>query len=424
MDVANFIKQKQENKKHTINDIKHFIENLKSFSKEEITSWLKSVKANGLDDDETSTLTLAMAESGKILNWEGFEPLVDKHSTGGIGDKVTLLFVPLIAACGINIPKLSGRGLGITGGTIDKLESIKGFKTSLSIDEIKKQIKKIGLSISSTSSELAPADKVLYAIRDVTDTVNSIPLIASSIMSKKIACGAKNIILDVKWGNGAFMKAFNEAKLLAEKMIAIGKSLSKNVRAVVTDMNEPLGKNIGNALEVLEVLEVLNGKEITDLVEVTITLAKEAILLVHPKSSIGLEDKLRKILLNGETMKKFKQMVFEQDGDLSAGFPKANYHEAFLSQEEGFIESINAHKIGEAAHFLGAGRISIEDRIDYSVGIVLYKKHGNFVKRNEPLFQVYSKNKENAMKAKNMLFNAVKFAKESPIKFKLIHDIL
>ena len=332
MQIKDFIKARQESQKHSSEDINYFIKNLNSFSQDEITQWLKAVKANGLTNEETTALTLAMVNSGKILSWEGLEPTIDKHSTGGIGDKITLLFVSLIAAYGINIPKLSGRSLGITGGTIDKLESIPGFRTNLSIDEIKEQVKKIGLAVSGATSDLAPADKKLYAIRDVTDTVDSIPLIAASIMSKKLACGASNIILDVKCGSGAFMKSLEDAKELSKTMVNIGKNLDKNIKAVITDMNQPLGYKIGNSLEIEEVLEVLSGKEISDLVEITVYLAKEAILLVRgavraglAPAPIDLENILRDLLLNGAALKKFEEMITAQRGNLKKGFAKANY---------------------------------------------------------------------------------------------------
>ena len=401
-----------------------FIQNLNNLSDEEITSWLKEIKANGLTDNETTELTLEMAKSGKILSWEGLEPTIDKHSTGGIGDKITLLFVPLIAAYGINIPKLSGRSLGITGGTIDKLESISGLRTNLSIEEIKEQVKKIGLAVGGAGKDLAPADKRLYAIRDVTGTIDSIPLIASSVMSKKIAGGATNIILDVKSGSGAFMKKTKDAKALAKTMVMIGKNLNKKIKALVTSMNEPLGKNVGNSLEITEVLEVLSGKEITDLVEITTTLAKEAVLLVNPKPELNLEEKLRNLLLKGEALKKFNDMVLAQNGNLKKGFKKAGYIEILKSKNDGFIQYIDAQKTGEAVHSLGAGRKAQNDLIDHSVGIVFLKKSGNKVTKNEPMLEIHAKNREDAHKAQDKLLEAIKIGQEAPAKLKLVHEIV
>src|SRR3989338_7851354 len=424
MQIKNFIQTKQDSQKLSDEDINYFIKNLDDFSQDEITQWLKAVKANGLDDDETSALTLAMAKSGNILDWKELEPTVDKHSTGGIGDKITLLFVPLIATYGINIPKLSGRSLGITGGTIDKLESISGLRTNLSIEEIKEQVKKIGLAVGGAGKDLAPADKRLYAIRDVTGTIDSIPLIASSVMSKKIACGATNIILDVKSGSGAFMKKTKDAKALAEKMVMIGKNLNKKIKALVTSMNEPLGKNVGNSLEITEVLEVLSGKEITDLVEITTTLAKEAVLLVNPKPELNLEEKLRNLLLKGEALKKFNDMVLAQNGNLKKGFKKAGYIEIFKSKTDGFIQYIDAQKTGEAVHSLGAGRKTQNDLIDHSVGIVFLKKSGNKVTQNEPILEIHAKNREDAHKAQDKLLEAIKIGQEAPAKLKLVHEIV
>lgn len=427
MTIKDFIKAKEKSEKNTEEDINYFIKNLQNFSQEEITRWLKAVKTNGLNDEETTILTKAMAYSGTVLNWDDLEPVIDKHSTGGIGDKITLLFVPLLSAYGINIPKLSGRSLGITGGTIDKLESIPGFKTALSIDDIKKQVKNIGLAICSASIDLAPADKILYAIRDVTDTVDSIPLISSSIMSKKIAAGAKNIILDVKCGSGAFMKNLHDARLLAEKMVLIGKSLNKNIKAVISNMDEPLGNAIGNTLEIKEVIEVLSGKNVPDLVEIVISLACEAISIIKPKTELNIEKKLVDILLNGDAYKKFESMIISQDGDLNAIFKeekKARHIEPVKSTCDGYIQNIDAHLFGEAVFNLGAGRKTVSDRIDDSVGIIFNKKHGDYVKAGELLFEIHAKNKKDADSAKNYLSPAIRFTDNSPTKPKLIYKIV
>jgi pyrimidine-nucleoside phosphorylase len=425
--VESFIKTKEDGKNLSDSDINYFIKNLKSFSQEEITRWLKAVKQNGLNDNETTTLTMAMADSGIVLSWEELEPTIDKHSTGGIGDKITLLFAPLIAAYGINIPKLSGRSLGITGGTIDKLESIDGFRTNLSIKEIKEQIKKIGLAVCSAGTDLAPADKVLYAIRDVTGTVDSIPLIASSVMSKKIAGGAKNIILDVKAGSGAFMKNLNSAEELAEKMVIIGKNLNRKVKAILTNMDIPLGHAVGNTLEIREVLEVLSGKEISDLVEIVLTLATEAVSLIEGKSQINTEKKLLDLLLHGAAYKKFEDMITMQGGNLKSIFnenKKAKYIETIKSNSDGFIEDINAYLIGETVHLLGAGRKAVSDTIDHSVGIIFHKKHGESVKAGDILLEVHAVNNKDAQNAKDKLIKSFKISNNKPGKLKLIHKIV
>ncbi len=435
--INDFIKTKENSGQHSSEEINFFVRNLNQFSQDEITKWLKAVKANDLDDSETTALTLSMANSGTVLSWEGLEPTIDKHSTGGIGDKVTLLFVPLVASYPdkrINIPKLSGRSLGITGGTIDKLESIPGFKTNLSIEEIKEQVKKIGLAISSASANLAPADKKLYAIRDVTDTVDSISLIASSVMSKKIAGGSKNIVLDVKFGSGAFMKTFEDAKKLARTMVTIGKNLNKNIKAIISDMNQPLGYAIGNTLEIKEVIEILSGKNVNDLNEVLIVLAKEAVALVEvdlvkaglKPASTDLENNLKDLLSNGSALKKFNEFVKAQGGSLEEfnKLPKAKHIEILFSENEGYIHNIDAFTIGEVVHNLGAGRKTILDEVDHSVGIVLYKKYGDKVIKNEPLLEIHSKNKEDAQLFKNKLLKAIKLENDKPPKLKLIREII
>lgn len=410
-----------------VKDISLFIKNLKEFSKDEISKWLKAVKLNGLDERETTDLTLAMAKSGTILSWEGLEPTIDKHSTGGIGDKVTLLFAPLVAAYGINIPKLSGRSLGITGGTIDKLEAFNGLKTNLRVVEIKNQVKKIGLAIASASADLAPADKILYAIRDVTDTIDSIPLIASSVMSKKIAGGSKNIVLDVKFGSGAFMKTPERAKTLAESMVTIGKSLNRNIKAIISNMDQPLGYAVGNTLEIKEVLEILSGKEVSDLVEIVVTLACEAISLINKTKNYNLEDKLTKILLKGEALKKFTEMIKEQSGDfnsISSPEKKAKFILTFNSSSEGYIHNIDAFAIGNIVHSLGAGRKKVEDTIDHSVGILFIKKPGDYIKKGEPILEIHAKNKNDAEAAENKLISAISFSKDKTQKTKLIYEMV
>ncbi len=425
--VESFIKTKEEGKNLSDSDIDYFIKNLKSFSQEEITRWLKAVKRNSLNDNETTTLTLAMANSGIVLNWEELEPTIDKHSTGGIGDKITLLFAPLIAAYGINIPKLSGRSLGISGGTIDKLESIDGFRTNLSIKEIKEQIKKIGLAVCSAGPDLAPADKILYVIRDVTGTVDSIPLIASSVMSKKIAGGAKNIILDVKAGSGAFMKDLNDAEQLAEKMVIIGKNLNRKIKAVLTNMDIPLGYAVGNTLEIKEVIEVLSGKEISDLLEIVLALATEAVSLIEGKSQINTEKKLLDLLLKGAAYKKFEDMITMQGGTLESIFnenKKARHIETIRSNSNGFIEDINAYLIGETVHLLGAGRKTVSDAIDHSVGIIFHKKYSDPVKAGDILFEIHTSSKKSAEIAKDKLTQSFKISKNKPAKLKLIHKVV
>lgn len=431
MEISDFIKTKENAKAHSKEEIEYFIKNLDNFTQEEITQWLKAVKKNGLNDEETSSLTLGMANSGKMLSWEGLEPTLDKHSTGGIGDKVSLIFVPLLAAYGetygprVYVPKLSGRALGITGGTIDKLESIDGFRTNLSVDEIKRQVKGISLVISGASSDIAPADKKLYAIRDVTGTTDSIPLIASSIMSKKIAGGAKNIILDVKYGLGAFMKELKDAKHLGEKMVSIGKSLNRNIKAVISNMDQPLGMAVGNSLEIKEVLDVLSGKEITDVVELVTCLAKEAIQMIDPKVDFKLEERLKKLLNRGRALSKFEEMVVAQGGNLRKGFKKAKYVDYLRSSVEGYICFIHADAVGEVVHMLGGGRKNINDNIDHSVGVLFNKKIGDKVRPGDCIVEIHAKNKEDIPYANAKLNFSIRLdEKEKPPEFKLVEEVI
>ena len=421
-ELKDFVKTKQNSKHHTEEEINFFIRNIDSFTQDEITLWLKAVKANGLSDEETSALTLAMTNSGAVLSWEGLEPTIDKHSTGGIGDKVTLLFAPLMAAYGINIPKLSGRGLGITGGTLDKLESIPGFNTGLTNDQIKEQVKKIGLAIASAGKNLAPAEKKLYVIRDVTDTMDSIPLIASSIMAKKFAGGASNIILDVKYGSGAFMKTLGNAKLLAQVMVQIGKSQNKRTKAVISNMDEPLGYGIGNALEIKEVLDVMAAKRVNDLLEIVIYLASCTVRLVNDDPESDLERELEDLLLNGAALKKFEQMVATQGGNLKAFWENSNakYITTLNSKNDGFINKIDALLMGEVVHKLGAGRKEVTDKIDYTTGIKLLKKHGDKVVKDEPILEIHAKSREDADNVREKLIQAITFGQNEPSKLKLI----
>lgn len=428
--LKNFIETKENAKAHSKEEIENFIKNLDDLSHEEITKWLKAVKKNGLDDRETSALTLAMANSGTMLSWEDLEPTIDKHSTGGIGDKVSLIFVPLVAAYGetfgprLYLPKLSGRALGITGGTLDKLESIYGFRTNLSIDEIKKQVRGLSLVISGATTDIAKADKKLYAIRDITGTIDSVPLIASSIMSKKIAGGAKNIILDVKYGLGAFMKEFSDSKLLAEKMVSIGKDLNKNIKAVISNMDQPLGCAVGNALEIKEVLDVLSGKEINDLIELVICLAKEAIQMTGLKTEANIEEKLTKLIKDGRALNKFEEMVLAQGGDLKKGFKKASYVDYLTSSIEGYIVSIKADEVGEIVHELGGGRKYINNRIDHSVGVIFSKKIGDKVKPGECIVEIHARSKEDAVSAKDKLNYSIGLSREETSKLKLIEEVI
>ncbi len=359
---------------------------------------------NGMTDEETVCLTDCMAHSGDTVDLSRFGNLsVDKHSTGGVGDKTSLIVAPIVASLGGKVTKMSGRGLGHTGGTVDKLESISGYKTSLSSDDFLAQVESIGMAIIGQTGNLTPADKKLYALRDVTATVDSIPLITSSIMSKKLAAGSHNIVLDVKVGSGAFMKKPEDAEVLAKKMVSIGKACGRNTCAVLTDMDSPLGNNIGNALEVKEAVSVLKNEKKGDLREVCVALATEMISLVFELSQSDAEQKVIAAIEDGSAFDKMKQWIAAQGGDISqiedtSLLPSAKYSFEVISDADGYITAMNAEQIGRASVMLGAGRVSKDDEIDYFAGIVIDKKVGDRVEKGDRLATLYysSGNADNA----------------------------
>lgn len=354
----------------------------------QMSSLLMAITINGMTKEETFNLTDIMLKSGEIINLDNLQPVVDKHSTGGVGDKTTLILAPLVASCGVNIAKMSGRGLGFTGGTIDKLESIPNFNTSISIEKFKEQIKNIHVAIVGQMGNLVPADKKIYALRDVTGTVESIPLIASSIMSKKLASGAQTIVIDVKTGNGALMKTEEQAKCLAQMLVNIGKKYNKKVVCFITSMEEPLGYAIGNSLEVLESINTLIGKGPKDLTNLVINLAT---YMVGLGKNIKLEEAYKEVtenLYNGNAYKKFQELVKNQNGNLNKIKISKNII-SIKSKEDGYIKQINTLGLGEIARILGAGRLNKEDNIDFEVGIVLNKKIGDKIKKGEELLKLY-----------------------------------
>ena len=356
----------------------------------QMASLLMAICINGMTDEEIFSLTKIFIDSGDILDFSDIEGIkVDKHSTGGIGDKTTLVIAPIVASLGIPVIKMSGRGLGYTGGTIDKLESIPGFRIDLKEKEIFEQVKDIGVVVTGQTKDLAPMDKVIYALRDVTGTVSSIPLIASSIMSKKIASDADKILIDIKVGNGALLKTKEEAKKLSELMIKIGEVYGREVRTIISDMNTPLGKCIGNALEVLEAVDVLKGKEdSTNLFNLCVELATE---MVSMGKGVSKED-ARKLVLEsidtGQALKKFEEMVKYQKGDLSA-IKVSDKTIKIKANKTGEIKKINALELGKLSLALGAGKIKKSDKIDYSVGIKLNKLVGSYVKVGDLLMTLY-----------------------------------
>ena len=354
----------------------------------QVSSLLMAIVLNGMNDSEVTNLTLAMANSGDKLNLN-FNA-VDKHSTGGVGDKTTLIIAPIVACLDCKVAKMSGKGLGYTGGTIDKLESIPGFKVQLDDDKFIKQINDINLSIISQTKNIAPADKKIYALRDVTATVESIPLIASSIMSKKIASGAKNLVLDIKVGSGAFMKNINDATKLGQTMVNIGKNSSINTVALLTNMNEPLGNNIGNNLEILEAIEVLKNNGPKDLTDICIELATYMVSITKGIDYNNAKDKVIEVLNSGIALDKFYQLVKYQGGDISKLVHNSKYEYKVYSKKSGYITKMDTAKIGKISCMLGAGRTKKEDIIDYNAGIVLNKKINDYVNTNDLLCTLYT----------------------------------
>ena len=402
MNIIDIIENKKNGYELTEEEIKYFIEN---YTNGEIPDYqaaalIMAICINGMTQDEILSLTMAMAKSGDVLDLSDISNhIVDKHSTGGVGDKITLIVMPIIAALGIPVAKMSGRGLGHTGGTLDKLESIPGFDIYETKEEFKKQVKEIGMAIIGQNENLDPADKKLYALRDVTATVDSIPLIASSIMSKKLASGADCILLDVKYGSGAFMKTKEEAKKLGDLMSEIGKRLNKDVRYEVTDMNEPLGYAVGNNLEIKEVIKTLHNEGPKDLTE--LCLNSGAIMLIQSKIYEDYDkayEALLNNLKNGKAFNKFVEFVKYQKGDISyildpSKFSVSKYQIPIYAEKNGKIARIDALAIGKGSMHLGGGREVITDTIDMSAGIVLNKKVGDAVKKGELLCTLYT-NKE------------------------------
>ena len=386
---------------------------------------------NKMNDDETSNLTLAMAFSGKTLDLSDIEGIkVDKHSTGGVGDKISLIVAPIVASVGIPVAKMSGRGLGFTGGTIDKLESIDGFKTSMSVDEFKEKVKNNGMVIAGQTEDLAPADKKIYALRDVTATVDNISLIASSIMSKKIASGADAIVLDIKVGSGAFMKTLSDAEKLANTMVNIGKKLNRQTICVLSDMDEPLGNGIGNIIEVREAIDVLNGKGPKDLIEVVMTISSIMIYLGKKANSIDEARELAQNQINNrEAYEKFRKWIVSQGGELSSidninEYKKANCVDELLADKEGYIESMNAQEIGKVAMMIGAGRETKESVIDPSVGLIFRKKVSDKVKVGDVICEIHHNDYENIQLIRNKLRENIKICNECKTKGKLIYRII
>jgi pyrimidine-nucleoside phosphorylase/thymidine phosphorylase len=392
-------------------------------------AFLMAVYFKGLNSGETAALTRLMAESGERIDLSGIPGLkADKHSTGGVGDKTTLVLAPLVAAAGVPVAKLSGRGLGYTGGTVDKLESIPGFQTALDRESFVRQVKEIGVAVSSQSRDIVPADRKIYALRNATATEPSIPLIASSIMSKKIAAGADAIILDVKVGNGALLPLKEDTCELARLMVAIGRALGRITTAVITDMNQPLGYAVGNSLEVREAIEALRGEGPPDLEELCLALGSRMVLLAGRAAGIKeAEQRLSVLLKDGSALLKFKELIRAQGGDPEIAehpekLPAASGEEKILSSREGFVRGIETKDIGRAAVLLGAGRRTSESKIDHSAGIILHKKIGDPVSRGEALATLYLNQKRSLEEAHFLVQNSFQVGRERPSRSRLLLD--
>lgn len=407
MRMVDLIAKKRDGGEHSKEEIRFIVTGytVGSIPDYQMSAWAMAVLFRGMSAVETGELTLAMAESGDQFDLTSISGIkVDKHSTGGVGDKTTLVVAPLVAACGIPVAKMSGRGLGHSGGTLDKLESIAGFQVERTRDEFLAQVAEIGLSVIGQTGNLTPADKKLYALRDVTATVEAMPLIASSIMSKKIASGADAIILDVKVGKGAFMKTLEQAETLAKAMVEIGQQVGRQTMAVISDMNQPLGLAVGNALEVKEAIDTLSGKGPSDLTELALTIGSHMLVMGGQSKSVEeARDRLISSIESGEALNKLRQMVAAQGGDVRmiddpSLMPQAKYTYELKAAKTGYIAVIDAERIGHASVMLGAGRLTKDAPIDLGVGIVLIKKIGDMVNAGDVLAVIHA-NDEQLLKA-------------------------
>jgi len=386
----------------------------------QMAAWAMAVCWRGMDQREATALTLAMANSGQTMAFPGLQgTIVDKHSTGGVGDKVSLVLIPLVAATGLKVAKLSGRGLGHTGGTIDKLEAIPGFQATLSIEEMVDQVNRIGIALSESTVDLAPADKALYALRDVTATVGSLPLIASSVMSKKLAVHSHAIVLDVKVGNGALMKTLAQARQLASLMVDIGNAAGRQTAALLTNMDQPLGHAVGNALEVVEAIQTLQGQGPEDLTELCLALGAQLHVLCRPDTQLETaKARLAKHLTDGSALVALESWIHAQHGDVSyikapERFAATASTELISAARSGHVAQLDALAIGEAAHLLGAGRAVKEDSIDHAVGVMLHAKVGDRVKQGDPLATLYVNRTDALPVARQKVESAYQIADEA-----------
>lgn len=431
MRMVDLIAKKRDGKELTTEEISFMINGYTSgdIPDYQVSAMVMAIYLKDMNEREQADLTMAMVNSGDIIDLSEIKGVkVDKHSTGGVGDTTTLVLAPLVAALDIPVAKMSGRGLGHTGGTIDKLESIAGFHVEIDKDEFVNLVNKHKIAVISSTGNLTPADKQLYALRDVTATVGSIPLIASSIMSKKIAAGADAIVLDVKTGAGAFMKTVDDAKELAHAMVSIGNNVGRKTMAVISDMSQPLGKAIGNSLEVREAIETLRGEGPKDLEELCLALGRQMVFLANKADSLeDAEEKLREVMRNGKALEKFKTFIANQGGDPSVAdhpekLPQARFKIELPALADGMVAELVADEIGVAAMLLGAGRATKESEIDLAVGLMLNKKIGDAVKKGDSLVTIHA-NREHVDEVKEKLYASIRIADHAqpPV---LVHGIV
>ena len=430
MRAVDIIIKKRDKGELSREEIQYFVD---SFTRGEtpdyqVAAWAMAVLLNGMSARETTDLTLAMAHSGEVLDLSGVVDIaVDKHSSGGVGDKTTFVVLPVAAACGLPVGKMSGRGLGFSGGTLDKIESIPGYQVNLTTDEFKQQLKEIGIVLTGQSVDLAPADGILYALRDVTGTVQSIPLIASSIMSKKIAAGAQAILLDIKVGLGAFMENLDEARELSNLMIKIGTLAGRQVVTLLSDMNQPLGVAVGNALEVKEAVDTLHAGGPVDFRQHCLHVSAQ--MLVLGQRASNLESGLRmaeEVITSGAAFEKFRGLVEAQGGDVSYvddldKFPKTKLVEIVKADRSGYLARVNARLIGEASVELGAGRAKKGDPVNHAVGFLIHRKVGDYVEQNKPLFTIYADDEAKLAEARIGVLSAFRWSDQPVIPLPLFY---
>ena len=433
MRAVDIIEKKRDGEELTANEIDFFVQ---GFTQDTIpdyqaAAWLMAVYFQGMTEQESVDLTMSMVRSGEVLDLSDVAPfVVDKHSSGGVGDKTTLVVAPLVASLGIPVGKMSGRGLGFSGGTLDKLESIPGFRCDLTLEQFKSQLRAVGLVVIGQTADFTPADGKIYALRDVTATVQSLPLIASSIISKKIATGANCIMLDVKMGKGAFMRTKEEAVALAELMVRIGRGVGRRVRAAISDMNQPLGIAVGNALEMKEAIETLHGHGPEDFLEHCLVIAEQMVLMTGTApDEAGARSMLLKSLAVGRAWDKFREWIAAQGGEVAfvdrpALLPRAALIESVAAPRSGYVAEIDALDVGLAAVQLGGGRAKKGDAIDQAVGVVLGPKVGDPVQQGQPIYTIHANSTNRLREARQRLLGAFSFSDEPVPPLPLVHQII